>query len=96
MGEEERVAYIRRHNREMSEADASEYLYSLFGRHEQKQQFLARGFSNRMAEKALDRQGWNRPFGWRTVFIYPDSNRVRTRYLFLAVAVIALVVWKLR
>jgi len=36
-----------------------------------------RGFSNIMAESFLDKLGYPRPPGWRSVFFYPDSNRPR-------------------
>jgi hypothetical protein len=36
-----------------------------------------RGFSNIMAESFLDKLGYPRPPGWRSVFFYPDSKRPR-------------------
>jgi len=32
----------------------------------------------------LDRRGFPRPPGWRTVFFYPDGNIPRIKYLVLA------------
>jgi hypothetical protein len=89
----ERIAYIMAHNTEMSAADAERYLDSMIARTERKKELLERRMSNRMAEHFLDRQGWVRPFGWRTVFYYPDSDMLRMRYIFLLVLAFGAVAW---
>ena len=61
-------------------------LNNLIEREEQKKQLIIdRGFSNALAEVYLDKQGWMRPPGWHTVFFYPDSMRIRNKYLILLI-----------
>jgi len=61
-------------------------LNNLIEREEQKKQLIIdRGFSNALAEVFLDKQGWMRPPGWHTVFFYPDSMRIRNKYLILLI-----------
>ncbi|RIK92897.1 MAG: hypothetical protein DCC73_11510 [Proteobacteria bacterium] len=60
-------------------------------RRAQKTALLQRGFSNRRAEKWLDKTGFPRPPGWQSVFFYPDSLMPRWRYLLLAAGGLLLV-----
>ena len=47
-----------------------------------KQRLMAeRGFSNFMAEKFLDQQGWERPAGWHSVFFFPGSMKMRGSFV---------------
>jgi hypothetical protein len=61
-------------------------------REQRKQALIDRGSSNALAEVSLDKLGYSRPPGWRSVFFYPGSNRLRNRVTWLAL-VIASVVW---
>jgi hypothetical protein len=92
--DDERLQMILAGDPRMSAQRAEKYLETLRERFGRKQEFRARGFSNQLAEKALDKEGWPRPFGWRTVFFYPDSTTPRTRYLVVFIAVVAFVFWK--
>ena len=48
-----------------------------------------RGFSNKMAEKYLDIQGYPRPPGWNSVLLYPGSMSPRPgTYLVVGVIII--------
>ena len=93
MSDDDRVAYVVKHNPDMTADQAADYVSALFGRYEKKQELRSREMSNRMAEKFLDRQGWPRPFGWRTVFVYPDSNSLRWRYWLILAAVVGYFLW---
>jgi len=95
LSDEQRFAIIKRGNPQMTDEQVGQYLYALEERYDRKKHLIERGYSNALAEKALDKQGWPRPFGWHSVFFYPDSNRPRTRYAVLAILVIAFAVWKL-
>ena len=46
-----------------------------------------RGMSNALAEGILDRKGYPRPPGWRSVFFYPGSWRLRNGYAFLVLLI---------
>ena len=91
---EDRVSYIRKHNPDMTEDDAQSYLSLMIHRREKKQELLNRGFSNRLAEHWLDRAQMPRPWGWHSVFYYPDSNRPRTRYVVIVAVVLAYFIWR--
>jgi hypothetical protein len=53
-------------------------------REEAKEQLVSgRGMSNAMAETFLDRQGYPRPPGWKSVFFFPGSGRPRSKWLFV-------------
>ena len=58
-------------------------LDNLIEREEQKQQLISKCFSNALAERHLDIQGWLRPPGWHSVFFYPGSMRIRNKYLLI-------------
>lgn len=50
--------------------------------YEERQEFKShltndKGMSNALAEHYLDRKGYPRPPGWRSVFFYPDGMRPR-------------------
>ena len=88
------MAYVQEHDPQMSDTEALLYLDAMFERTDKKRELLARGMSNQMAERFLDRQGWPRPFGWHTVFFYPDSNRLRTRYAILLAVIVGVLAWR--
>jgi hypothetical protein len=69
------------------QADARLDAYEL--RVEKKREFLDHGMWNAMTEFQLDRLGYPRPPGWKSVFFYPDSFRPRNWYVMLAAAIIA-------
>ena len=93
--DEQRLLLIKQGDPRMNDAQAIEYLSVMEERFDKKQDLLERGFSNALAEKFLDRQGWPRPFGWSSVFCYPGSNRLRNRYL-VVIAVAGLIIgWTL-
>jgi len=94
LSEELRLEMIMKSDPRFSEGQAIEYLDTLRQRYEQKQAFLVRGFSNQLAERSLDKQGWPRPSGWHTVFFYPDSNRLRTRYVAVLLVVSVVIIWR--
>jgi hypothetical protein len=94
LSDEERFALIKKGDPRFTDEQAHDYLEALRSRFEQKQAFIERGFSNKLAEHALDRQGWPRPWGWHTVFFYPDSNLMRTQYLVILVATVGFLVWQ--
>lgn len=48
-------------------------------------------FSNYYAEKYLDKKGYPRPPGWRSVFFYPGGTLPRLRYI--ALVIVAAIVW---
>jgi hypothetical protein len=94
MTEEERLKVIRARNPQMSDAEAEEYRFAMWTRHDQKKQLTDyRGMSNQMAERFLDKAGYPRPFGWSSVFYYPGSRKFRTRYKVLLVVAVAAIVW---
>ena len=91
---EDRLSFVKRHNPQMSDEQVEAYLVVLIHRKEKKQELLNRGFSNRLAEHSLDRMQIPRPWGWHTVFFYPDSNTPRTRYIVIAVAALLYFFWR--
>ena len=94
LSDEQRHSMIKQSDPRLTDELAVEYLEVLRERYRQKEEFLQRGYSNQMAERALDKQGWSRPWGWHTVFFYPDSNRMRTRYFVIFAAIIGVVLWR--
>ena len=54
-----------------------------------------RGFSNTLAERFLDKQGWSRPPGWHSIFFYPGSNTPRSNVIIFPAAIFILIwfVW---
>jgi hypothetical protein len=72
-----------------------EQLTQYDGREEQKSAFLARGFSNALAEASLDRANYPRPLGWHSVFFYPGSMRLRnvTVFWIIVAACAAWIIW---
>ena len=92
--DEERIRLACADDPRLDQVTAEKYLNVLEQRFDQKSGLINRGISNSMAEKFLDRQGWPRPPGWNSVFCYPGSNRMRTRYIVIVVVTVAIVVWK--
>jgi len=60
-----------------------------------KQEYLAAGYDNAAAEVLLDRGGYPRLPGWHSVFFYPESNRLRNRYVVTLAAIVLLALWTL-
>jgi len=77
----------------ISESNVEMHLAAYDEREQQKTELLARGLSNRLAEKWLDKSGYPRPPGWSSVFLYPDSSTPRLRYLLLLVVIAGFAVW---
>ena len=94
LSDEQRFSMIKKSDPRLTDELAFQYLEILRERYRQKDEFLRRGYSNQLAERALDKQGWSRPWGWHTVFFYPDSNRMRTRYIVFFAIVIGIVIWR--
>lgn len=58
-----------------------------------KQQLVReRGMSNIAAEHVLDREGYPRPLGLHSLFFYPGSARLRDRYLYGLLGLVAIAV----
>jgi hypothetical protein len=76
-----------------TEESVSRDLDALEERAAQKRSLIEdRRMSNALAEAYLDRKGFPRPPGWHSVFFYPDSNRPRNTFMFLA-ALFGLLAW---
>jgi hypothetical protein len=91
--DQQRLAEIKLGDPRINDIEARQYLEVLRDRYERKQELLEQGMSNQLAERFLDHQGWARPFGWHTVFFYPGSNRIRTRYVVFFTVATALFFW---
>jgi hypothetical protein len=66
---------------------------SLSRRLEEKEFLLQHGYSNAQAESLLDKKGYVRMPGWKTVFFYPGSSRLRTKYIFFTALILLFVVY---
>ena len=91
--DEQRITEIKAGDPRINDVDAADYMEALRRRFEEKDQLLQQGMSNQLAERYLDRKGRPRPYGWHTVFFYPGSNRMRTRYIALFAFIALLVAW---
>ncbi len=76
-----------------NENTVEEQLATYEGREKFKKDLISeRGFSNTLAERFLDKQGWSRPPGWHSVFFYPGSSRPRNNVIFW-LTVIGIAAW---
>lgn len=75
-----------------NEYDIERQMQRYDDRVELKETLLERGYSNRIAEFALDQRHYPRPAGWHTVFFYPDSYQIRYPFLFW-IAIVVITTW---
>ena len=74
-------------------SNVEQHLWAYEEREEEKEQLLARGMSNALAETTLDRQGYPRPPGWSSVFFYPGGMVPRPGTVIVIVALAAALWW---
>jgi len=87
MGDTQQEEKLRKHLSQYPGAtpgEVDQYMEALRVRAEVKADMIKGSYSNVLAEMMLDRRGFPRPPGWRTVFFYPDGNIPRIKYLVLA------------
>lgn len=68
----------------INENNIDEYISLYEERDLLKRQLISDGYSNKMAEIVLDKKGYPRPPGWKSVYSYPGGG-IRNGFVFLLV-----------
>ncbi|MBD3618822.1 MAG: hypothetical protein LPK58_07950 [Gammaproteobacteria bacterium] len=79
---------------DVTEETVDEQIYAYEQREVVKKALIEdRGFSNALAEAWLDRSGYPRPPGWKSVFFYPGSIRLRNKLISFLVMACCVALW---
>jgi hypothetical protein len=73
--------------------NVEQHIWRYRERADKKDELLASGFSNRLAENWLDRSGYPRPPGWHSVFFYAGSNTPGLHYVVWGIGIAGLFIW---
>ena len=77
----------------INEAKVNGLLLLYESRVDKKLELRSLGFSNFMAERTLEIQGWPRPLGWSSVIFYPEGYLPRIGVIFWGLVAVGVAYW---